>query len=51
MRTVLVSFFLLAASGGLAHADDEAVVKELKALAGSWRLVAVEVYGLPVPND
>ena len=51
MRTVLVSFFLLAASGRLAHADDDAEAKELKALAGSWKLVAVEVDGKPIPKD
>jgi len=51
MRTLLVSFFLLAASGRLAHADDDAVVKELKALAGSWKLVAVEVDGKPILKD
>jgi uncharacterized protein (TIGR03067 family) len=50
MRTALVSFFLLAASGGLAAAADEAVAKELKALAGSWKLASVEAGGQPVPR-
>jgi uncharacterized protein (TIGR03067 family) len=50
MRTALVSFFLLAAPGGPALADDDAVAKELKALAGPWKLVSVEVDGKPVPK-
>src|SRR5262245_36872224 len=50
MRTVLVAFSLLAAAGGPALADDDALAKELKALAGSWKLVAVEVEGKPVPR-
>jgi uncharacterized protein (TIGR03067 family) len=49
MRTALASFFLLALFGGLA-ADDEAVAKELKALAGSWKLASVEEGGKPVPK-
>ena len=36
---------------GLAVADDEAVSKELKALAGSWKLVSSEVEGVPFPKD
>lgn len=51
MRTALVSFFFLAASGGPALAEDDAMAKELKALAGSWKLVSIEVDGKPVPKD
>jgi len=50
MRKAIALFLLLGASGGLAAADDEALAKELKALAGSWKLVAVEVEGKPVPK-
>jgi uncharacterized protein (TIGR03067 family) len=51
MKTASVSFFLLAAFSGLVAADDKAVSKELKALAGSWKLVSSEVEGVPTPKD
>ena len=50
MRTVLASFFLLAASAGLAVTDDEAVAKEMKSLAGSWKLVSSVEGGKATPQ-
>jgi uncharacterized protein (TIGR03067 family) len=49
-QSALVSFSLLAASGGPGLADNDVVAKELKARAGSWKLASVEVEGKPVPK-
>ncbi len=51
MKTAIAMFFLLTAFVGLAAADEEAVSKELKALAGSWILVSSEAEGVPAPKD
>jgi uncharacterized protein (TIGR03067 family) len=50
MKTALTLLFLLVASTGLTGADDVAVSKEIKALAGQWKLVAVEEGGQAVPK-
>ena len=49
MKTALASLFLLAATGGLSAADDEAK-KEWKALAGSWKIASMEVDGKAIPK-
>ena len=49
MRTALASILLLATSAGFA-ADDGAVAKELKSLAGSWKGVAAEEGGKAIPK-
>jgi len=49
MTKTLASFILLAACGGVAVGKDPAA-DELKALAGMWKLVAVEVGGKAVPK-
>ncbi len=51
MRFLPTVFVLLGSSLVLAGPDDAAVQKELKALAGKWKLVAVEENGESLPKE
>jgi uncharacterized protein (TIGR03067 family) len=50
-RFLATAVVFLVASLVRAEADDKAVKKELKAMQGEWKLVAVEVNGEPIPKD
>jgi uncharacterized protein (TIGR03067 family) len=51
MRFLLPVLVFLGTLLVLARADDAAMEKELKALAGQWKLVAVEENGESLPKD
>jgi uncharacterized protein (TIGR03067 family) len=51
MKRVIGLIFVLAASLPLAAFSDDDVQKELKALEGKWKTVAVEAGGKPFPKD
>ena len=48
MRMLLIGCALAVATFGAARADDEAAKKELKALQGTWKVVAAEQDGDPL---
>jgi uncharacterized protein (TIGR03067 family) len=48
MRTLLIGCALAVATLATARADDEAAKKELKALQGTWKVVAAEQDGDPL---
>jgi uncharacterized protein (TIGR03067 family) len=51
MQRVICVLITLATPVLMAAADDDAVMKELKALQGTWKAVALEAGGKPLPKQ